>query len=277
MLQPIITPTPRGTRLIAPGECWEAMSRRRNPRASRRSAGAPSTPPISSPTALANLTSWFRADLGVTLNTTTVSAWADQSGAAICPSVSQGTGANQPTFVASGIGGNADISYGGSHFLFGNSSLLATTAFTQFTIFKTSLSGTQFIFGMQFNDYHYSLFINVDSSHPGAITGLTNAAATVVSPSSYADGNPHAAILVYNGSTLSLYVDNASSAVGSVAASGTITNAVGDLNSFGTSKGAAANDRLFTGNIPEGGTYSVAYSGAQLAGLMGYLKKRAGI
>ncbi len=43
---------------------------------------------------------WLRADLGVTLNGATVSAWADQSGNG--NHFSQGTAAAQPTFTASG-------------------------------------------------------------------------------------------------------------------------------------------------------------------------------
>jgi hypothetical protein len=42
---------------------------------------------------------WLAADTGVTLNSTTVSSWADQSGNS--NDVAQGTGANQPTFNSS--------------------------------------------------------------------------------------------------------------------------------------------------------------------------------
>lgn len=45
------------------------------------------------------LMGWYRADLGITLNGSTVSAWADQSGNG--NHVTQGTGTAQPTYVAS--------------------------------------------------------------------------------------------------------------------------------------------------------------------------------
>lgn len=49
-----------------------------------------------------NLLAWYRADLGVTLNGSTVSAWADQSGTGDSnKNATQGTAANQPTFTAS--------------------------------------------------------------------------------------------------------------------------------------------------------------------------------
>jgi len=52
-----------------------------------------------SPINISGCVLWLRADLGVTLNTTTVSAWADQSGNG--NNFSQGTANKQPTFTAS--------------------------------------------------------------------------------------------------------------------------------------------------------------------------------
>lgn len=49
---------------------------------------------------------WLRSDLGITLNGSTVSAWADQSGYG--NNVTQGTGAQQPTLVTS------DARFGGA-------------------------------------------------------------------------------------------------------------------------------------------------------------------
>ena len=54
------------------------------------------------PTQLSGCALWLRADLGVTLNGSTVSAWANQGTAG--GSCSQGTGAAQPTYAASGFG-----------------------------------------------------------------------------------------------------------------------------------------------------------------------------
>jgi hypothetical protein len=65
------------------------------------------------PTSLSGCVLWLRADLGVTLNGSTVSAWADQSSAG--NHASQGTAANQPTYSAtSGPGSTSGITFDGT-------------------------------------------------------------------------------------------------------------------------------------------------------------------
>lgn len=61
------------------------------------------------------LMSWHRGDLGVTLNGSTVSEWADQSGNA--HTFSQGVAANQPTYVASdsNFGGQSSVQFLGTN------------------------------------------------------------------------------------------------------------------------------------------------------------------
>jgi hypothetical protein len=66
------------------------------------------------PTQLAGCVLWLRSDLGITLNGSTVSAWADQSGNG--NNATQGTGANQPTYSASdaGYAGRPSLSFDGT-------------------------------------------------------------------------------------------------------------------------------------------------------------------
>lgn len=59
---------------------------------------------VFTPRTLPGLNLWLRGDLGITLNGSTVSAWADQSGNAA--NASQGTAGNQPTYFASGGANN---------------------------------------------------------------------------------------------------------------------------------------------------------------------------
>jgi hypothetical protein len=69
---------------------------------------------------LPNFAAWYRADLGVTLNGSTVSAWADQSGSGDSNrNMVQATAGNQPTFVAadSTFNGQPTLSFGGAHWL----------------------------------------------------------------------------------------------------------------------------------------------------------------
>lgn len=66
------------------------------------------------PTDIAGCRVWLRADLGVTLNGATVSAWANQADAAFLASVAQAVAANQPTFLASGINGLPSVVWDGA-------------------------------------------------------------------------------------------------------------------------------------------------------------------
>lgn len=67
-------------------------------------SGAPWTP-----LRLPRLALWLRADMGVTLNGSTVSAWADQSGNG--RNFSQATAAAQPTFNSTGLNSKAALSF----------------------------------------------------------------------------------------------------------------------------------------------------------------------
>lgn len=66
------------------------------------------------PTALSGCVLWLRADLGITLNGSDVSAWADQSGQA--HHVAQGTGSVQPLYNATDadFGGAPSVEFGSS-------------------------------------------------------------------------------------------------------------------------------------------------------------------
>lgn len=61
------------------------------------------------PADLANVSSWHRADLGVTLNGSRVSAWADQSGNG--HTLSQGTAGQQPLVTAGAVGGKTALTF----------------------------------------------------------------------------------------------------------------------------------------------------------------------
>lgn len=232
------------------------------------------------PTDLSNSTSWFRADLGITLNGSTVASWADNSRAAICPTLEQSDDSLQPTYIASGINSLPDIQFHDvtNSYLYGSTDLLGTTGITLFVTFKTSNSGTEFIWGMQYNDYHYSIFMNPDASHPGQVSFFNGNADFAMSPLTYNDNQPHVLIASYDSTSgdIKLYIDS-TTPIATATGSGTIQNSVADKNSVGSSTGSAANDRYFTGHIPELGSYSRAITPSEVASLMTYLKDRAGI
>jgi hypothetical protein len=72
-----------------------------------------SAPPPFSPTDIAGLQLWLKADAGVTLNGSTVSAWADQSGN--WNDATQATASYQPTFVANALNGKPVLRFEGSN------------------------------------------------------------------------------------------------------------------------------------------------------------------
>lgn len=233
---------------------------------------------FSVPIDIPNATTWFRADLGMTLSGSDVSTWADQSMAGIAPTMTPLNAS--PQYEASGINGLPDLTFDGmTQSLVGTSSILGTTAITLFGIFKTSSTTTQFIWGMQYNDYHYSIFINTDVGHPGQLFFFDGAAHSIISPASVADGLPHVFIATYDSGTgdMNLYIDNGITPVATGTGSGVIGNGVADLNAIGSSTGASANDRIFNGSIAEVGSYSVAIGSSDIIALMNYLKDRAGI
>lgn len=69
--------------------------------------------PEFTPLAISNLQAWYKADAGITLNGSTVSQWADQSGNA--RHMIQATAANQPTFTASAKNGLPALTFDGTN------------------------------------------------------------------------------------------------------------------------------------------------------------------
>lgn len=82
-----------------------------------RDRSRPTQSTVWTPRALPDLAAWYRADLGVTEVSGSVSAWADQSGNG--RHVVQGVAARQPTFIASvsALGGRPALSFNGDDIL----------------------------------------------------------------------------------------------------------------------------------------------------------------
>jgi len=162
MLSTLFTPSPRGTRLISPEDCVQAMGRRRTLRASRRS-GPNASSNTFLPTQLANLLLWTRGDLGITLNGSNVSAWADQSGNG--NHLVQGTALNQPLYVAS------DAAYGGKPSLTwdGSTSSMHTTR-------TVTLGPGTYIFAVKNTtaSSYFAVFQNDSTDYLFASTGLSS-------------------------------------------------------------------------------------------------------
>lgn len=103
-----------------------------------------------SPTQLSGCVLHLRADMGITLNGSTVSAWANQGTAG--GSATQGTGSAQPTFTASGFG-TASRPYlkfdGGDQLVETALSLTAASARTILIVAKRDTAGGGAIFSFR--------------------------------------------------------------------------------------------------------------------------------
>lgn len=90
-----------------------------------------------SPNKLPNLSLWLRSDLGITLNGSNVSSWADQSGNG--RDFTQGTAAAQPAYVSSGGAKNRPyLDFDGvNDYLYRASGWSPTGAQTVIIVFKT--------------------------------------------------------------------------------------------------------------------------------------------
>jgi len=73
----------------------------------------PTATPTPGPFPTSGLKLWLEADAGVTLNGSTVSQWADQSGSGT--NASQGTSASQPILVANALNGKPAVRFDGSN------------------------------------------------------------------------------------------------------------------------------------------------------------------
>lgn len=243
--------------------------------AARAQGGAPAFTPLS----IAGLTSWFRADLGMTLSGADVTTWDDQSAAGILPTLTPLLAS--PQYVASGINGNPDLNYtaASTQSLKGSTTVLGTTAVALFGIFKSSGIGIYLLWGMQYNFYHHAVFMNYSGANAGKLSLLDGSGVEIQSPATYNNGAPHVFVGTYTsvGGAMALYVDDGASPVVTGTGSGAIANAALDKNAVGGSTGAAASDRYFNGSIPEVGSYNVVPSGPDIISLVNYLKTRAGI
>ena len=143
------------------------------------------------PAQVPGLVGWWRADLGVTLNGSTVSAWADQSGAG--NNVSQGVTGNQPTFNASDahFNGAPSFTYNGTSSVLTAATLsptlagLTTIAAVYFaSTANTLVMGTPSSASMGIDGGAWYIFRGTVHVGSTASTGLHMLAATTTNASS---------------------------------------------------------------------------------------------
>ena len=93
----------------------------------------------------AGLKSWHRSDLGITLNGSTVSSWADQSGNGF--NLDQGTGSKQPLFESGALNGLPVITLDGVDDYLRCASFTCAIPYSKFIVVKIiSWTGYDFIY-----------------------------------------------------------------------------------------------------------------------------------
>lgn len=215
-----------------------------------RVGSMPADPPFS-PTLLSGLLIWTRADMGVTLNKSAVSTWADQSGNG---NNLMSLGTNQPTLlpIDTNLGSGSSLVFAGGQKM--NSAALTIAQPNTIIVVGrvTTLSGNPGIIDDQTNRQLGYL--------PGGTTYAMDAGATV--SGGVTDTARHAWAWVFNGATSKLYVDSTTAPVLS-------GNAGAGSGTGGLIIGTQSTG-FMTGEIAEVIVYSRALSAAELKKVFAY-------
>lgn len=225
------------------------------------------------PKSIANLAAWYRADLGITLNGSTVSAWADQSGNG--NNVTQGTANKQPLFVASdsNVNNKPVLDFDGSNDQMQGNFAAALTGEKNWTLITVgqwdTLTGTRCIASVGAGGNGYDLIVNFSGTgkrevvHKGVAAMPDDNATTnyeIWSATRDNSGSPNV-ILKVNGVTQSISTPN------------TVMLTPGVSISIGANFTVSFMD----GKVAEVIVYNNKISDADLAKLHTYLGSRYGI
>ena len=222
---------------------------------------------------------WLRADLGITLaaGSSNVSAWADQSGSN--NNASQGTGANQPTYVANAMNNLPALKGDGANYYLVTSAFTIGAAATMVAVVQPSAApqgayvrlldqgiSNAYYLGVNSTGAKYKLIVNNTTTPYGVAEG-----GTVSVPVAPANGN---AIITatYASPTGSLYVN------GTVVASDSFTAPTPtSLQLYIMQCYANAFSEFWNGYLAEVIVYNRALSAGELTQMHRYLGARYAI
>lgn len=265
MLSPLIVPPARPTRLVPPGECWEAMSRRRSSRGGRRNGGASGASVSVIPTT--GLVLWTRSSQGVTGSP--ASQWNDLSGNG---NHLVAAGAQRPavTAVNAAFGGFPTLEWDGATTSMHTTGTITLGPSTYVMVLKCAAAGGYFaVFKDDSSDYWFtnngfSSFILRGATsctlNLGAAWGANASPRTLVRSFDGTSSNQH---IRANGADLG------GSVTGTDPGAGTTAQTL-YIGSNQTPGGFAAL------SVAEIIVYARAVSGAELAGIESYLRARYG-
>lgn len=215
------------------------------------------------PSATSGLIFWLRADTGVTLVGSNVSAWTDMSSSAL--SVTQSTDANRPTIVSSDVNGRPGVRGAASARLDVSSFPTITAATFLLVLMRTSLASAYMLSGASGN------FGIIEGFTGSALEWFSGGGTDRLTFAATPTAGAHVLIATQtNGGALTLYYDGAQVATkptagASLVAVQSIFNVTG-----GTTNG-------FDGDLLEMLTYSRVLSAGEIAFATAYAKTRYAI
>ena len=204
---------------------------------------------------------------------TIITAWPDQSGAAVYTPVSSGN----PTFDAT-FGGTSQgaLAFNGtSQYVVCGTPLPGTTALTLWSVFScTTVSASS---GVLISHVWSTaaMGLRLDSTAvTGKVEAFVRAYTNVVrSSGTYNDGKPHLAVMTWDGATLKLIIDGVT--IGTFAVSGTITAVGTDALTIGADSGVGAGE-FFKGSIGASGAHNIALGATDLFNLQAWASQKYG-
>lgn len=214
-----------------------------------------------SPLDITGLTAWWRADLGITLNGGTVSAWADQSGNG--NHLIQGTGSAQPTYNASGGANNqAFLAFDGGDILARAAAVIGVSTYTYFLVLRQTTGSTlQRLMCCGGGGSGVGMYMTAANNR-----GLVNHGVAVQDDAAYTLNTDEVWTADRDGTTTRFFVNGTQTAIGN---SGSIPTAPAALTEIG---GASATGE-YIGRIYEGFYYNrllnTAERGIAVAALRG--------
>ncbi len=224
------------------------------------------------PTQLANLKAWYRADLLITLNSTTVSGWGDSSGTGDSnKNLVQATGGSQPTYNATDAAYNnkPTLSFSSSQMHSGTWASALTQAFTVYVVGNvTAVSGSTLFFFNSSSDKAW--VISRDNGAAGPQSSLAMYAGTTLATSSLSAPQLNAKSIlccVFNGASSSGYVNSIATTY--------CTGQVGSVGVTDAVLGAYAGGGLaLAGKMAEVIVYSGGHSATDRGTVLSYLSSR---
>lgn len=261
----LITPTPRASRLISPGACWEAMSRRASMRVSRRSA-SPRGASFVNPTSLPGLLMWTRSDLSVTTSTSFVTGWADQ---ASNNNNWTAAGGARPTFNAADVqySNRPSISFPGGTVCMVTNQSLVYGAFTMFLAARCDGTGVGFLYQRGAGpDYLFGTTGNTTSVVYGGGSSAYN-----LGSNWSVSASPRTFARVFDGTHAGdkLRINGVDQALTDVAVGNPGTTGVSGLAGLMASSAGAT---VSTGTVAEYILYNRALSGAEIGQVEAYMR-----